>query len=174
MMHTTPFHCLNTAKTTMLTTMRFKIRGKPRKGQVHGREYDTRRKYLISSINYLRDIMVILLSSQPNLSRTFSIVVSCYTGPCSITAWLYYIFIAVMLYILKINKANSGPLPANVHIRDHCVYELSQWEMTLQCNVISHWLSSYTEWSLHVSPQLQPCHYTHLSQGQMSSEMCFF
>ena len=27
--------------------------------------------------------------------------------------------------------------------RDHSVYGLSQWETTLQCNVVSHWLSSF-------------------------------
>ena len=27
-------------------------------------------------------------------------------------------------------------------------YELSQWETTLHCNTISHWLSPYAEWSL--------------------------
>ena len=27
--------------------------------------------------------------------------------------------------------------------RDHSGYRLSQWEMTLQCNIISHWLSPY-------------------------------
>ena len=32
--------------------------------------------------------------------------------------------------------------------RDHSVYVPSQWEMTLQCNVISHWLGAYTKWSL--------------------------
>ena len=32
--------------------------------------------------------------------------------------------------------------------RDHSVYGISQWERTLQCNVLSHWLSPYTEWSL--------------------------
>ena len=31
---------------------------------------------------------------------------------------------------------------------DHSGYGLSQWEKTLQCNIISHWLSPYTEWSL--------------------------
>ena len=30
--------------------------------------------------------------------------------------------------------------------RDHFVYEPSQWEMTLQCNVISHWLGAFTKW----------------------------
>ena len=33
--------------------------------------------------------------------------------------------------------------------RDHFVYVLSQWETTLQCNVISHWLGTFTIWSLH-------------------------
>ena len=32
--------------------------------------------------------------------------------------------------------------------RDHPVYLPSQWEMALQCNAISHWLRTYTEWSL--------------------------
>ena len=33
--------------------------------------------------------------------------------------------------------------------RNHSGYGLSQWETTLHCNVISHWLSSYPQWSLH-------------------------
>ena len=32
--------------------------------------------------------------------------------------------------------------------RDHSVHALSQWETTLHCNVVSHWLGSYTKWSL--------------------------
>ena len=31
------------------------------------------------------------------------------------------------------------------------VYARSQWETTLQCNVVSHWLSAHTERSLHVT-----------------------
>ena len=30
----------------------------------------------------------------------------------------------------------------------HSGYGISQWEMTLQCNVISHWLSPYPVWTL--------------------------
>ena len=30
------------------------------------------------------------------------------------------------------------------------VYTPSQWETTLQCNVVSHWLGAYTNWSLWV------------------------
>ena len=32
--------------------------------------------------------------------------------------------------------------------RDHSGYWLSQWEVTLRCNVVSHRLSPYPEWSL--------------------------
>ena len=32
--------------------------------------------------------------------------------------------------------------------RNHFVYALSQWETTLHCNVASHWLGTYTKWSL--------------------------
>ena len=43
--------------------------------------------------------------------------------------------------------------PSNTHHtremrRDHSVYAPSQWEMVLHCNAISHWLGTYTEWSL--------------------------
>ena len=34
--------------------------------------------------------------------------------------------------------------------RDHFVYAPSQWEMTLQCNVVSQWLGAYIKWSLKV------------------------
>ena len=34
--------------------------------------------------------------------------------------------------------------------RDHFVYGPSQWETTLHNNVISHWLGTYTKWSLSV------------------------
>ena len=32
--------------------------------------------------------------------------------------------------------------------RDHFVYAPSQWETTLQCNVVSHWLGAFTKWAL--------------------------
>ena len=31
---------------------------------------------------------------------------------------------------------------------DHSGYVVSQWETTLHCNVVSHWLNPYQEWSL--------------------------
>ena len=33
-------------------------------------------------------------------------------------------------------------------VRDCFVNAPSQWKMTLQCNVISHWLGAYAKWSL--------------------------
>ena len=32
--------------------------------------------------------------------------------------------------------------------RNHFVYVPSQWETTLHCNVVSHWLGAYTKWSM--------------------------
>ena len=39
-------------------------------------------------------------------------------------------------------------LSCMVYCRDHFVCVPSQWEMMLHCNVISHWLSAYTDCSL--------------------------
>ena len=40
---------------------------------------------------------------------------------------------------------------AETHIfRDLFVHAPSQWETTLQCNVVSHWLGSFTKWTLHI------------------------
>ena len=48
-------------------------------------------------------------------------------------------------------------LKENQKCRDHSRYGLSQWDTTLQCNVISHWLSPYPECFLELSLLL---HYT--------------
>ena len=34
--------------------------------------------------------------------------------------------------------------------RDHFVNVPSQWKTTLHCNVVSHWLGAYTNWSLYM------------------------
>ena len=47
--------------------------------------------------------------------------------------------------------SNHSALTRSVNqmrLRDHSVYVPSQWETTLQCNVVSHWLGTYTEWTL--------------------------
>ena len=38
---------------------------------------------------------------------------------------------------------------------DNYGYALNHWEMTLHCNVISHWLSTYPEWCLTVGLPLK-------------------
>ena len=40
--------------------------------------------------------------------------------------------------------------------RDHFVYAPSQWETTLQYNVVSHWLGAYTKWSLKIELSYLP------------------
>ena len=39
-------------------------------------------------------------------------------------------------------------LVPNLFLRDHFVYAPSQWEMMLHCNIVSHWLGTYTKWFL--------------------------
>ena len=39
---------------------------------------------------------------------------------------------------------------------DHFVYACSQWETTLQCNIVSHWLGAFTKWSLEKSRECIP------------------
>ena len=53
-----------------------------------------------------------------------------------------------------------GPVTYNTRIwrvkyRNHSLYSLSQWQMALHCNVISHWLGAYIEWSLKYKKHLQ-------------------
>ena len=45
---------------------------------------------------------------------------------------------------------NTEVLLAKMVCREygHFVYVPSQWETTLHCNVVSHWLSTYRKWSL--------------------------
>ena len=49
-----------------------------------------------------------------------------------------------------------GWMTYQVYTKDHFVYAPSQWETTLQCNVVSHWLGAYTEWSLWYYLNLNP------------------
>ena len=47
--------------------------------------------------------------------------------------WLYKAFLIIV---------------TNIQIRDHSESGLSQWETTLLCSGVSHWMGPYTEWSL--------------------------
>ena len=49
------------------------------------------------------------------------------------------------------NKETNGFVDLPTNHRDQSRYALSQWEMSLQCNDISHWLSAYLDWSLYQS-----------------------
>ena len=51
-------------------------------------------------------------------------------------------------------------------------YGLSQWKTTLHCNVISHWLSPYQEWSLCISQwKCMPYHSTSLGLPHTSPSL---
>ena len=65
--------------------------------------------------------------------------------------WIFYWHIYASLGLNELNSPQTL-----VHFRDNFVYAPSQWEMTFQCNivshgcnVVSHWLGTCREWSLH-------------------------
>ena len=60
--------------------------------------------------------------------------------------------ICLFVCFLKFSTRINGH---NWMSRDHCVYVSSQWETTLHCNVVSHWVGAFTEWSLDVYYQWQ-------------------
>ena len=96
--------------------------------------------------------------------RTSTIVVipgplcttACYIGLCYFSeplAGIWYLYIeSIPSCITQGNRC---------HFRDHFVYAPSQWETTLHCNVISHWLSTYSKWSLQL---LSPPNLSYLLQ----------
>ena len=56
--------------------------------------------------------------------------------------------------ILKVFSNKPWPLISYWGLMDHSGYGLSQWDLKLHCNVFSHWLSPYTEWSLSTKPMI--------------------
>ena len=69
-----------------------------------------------------------------------------------------YIYALINLAFMLYHKVGVGDslhktqMTGKVHrLRDHFVYVPSQWEMTLHRNVISHWLGTYTKWSLQIA-----------------------
>ena len=60
------------------------------------------------------------------------------------TGWKWFMFYQVPLYF----PAGMGHRIHIYYTRGHFVYASSQWETMLPCNVVSHWLGAYTEWSL--------------------------
>ena len=55
-------------------------------------------------------------------------------------------------FCLSLNVLIQFPKPRV--FRNHSGYGLSQWEMPLQCKVVSHRLSLYLEWSLVLWPKM--------------------
>ena len=53
--------------------------------------------------------------------------------------------------ILRSSQPGVALLSVRPHLQISFVYAPSQWEMLLQCNIVSYWLSRCTEWSLHLS-----------------------
>ena len=69
------------------------------------------------------------------------------TGVCCILVAFYSnVYYIYVWKLLAWNKCVSI-------CRDNSGYGLSQWEMMLQSNVVSHWLSPYPEWSLVCIPR---------------------
>ena len=63
-----------------------------------------------------------------------------------------YIFYIIVYYISSLSlllrsQYRSVAYTRTIH-RDHFVNAPSQWETTLQRNVVSHWLGAYPKWSL--------------------------
>ena len=70
-----------------------------------------------------------------------------------------YQFLAQLLYtkwkfsvqLWKTLSISSGLMFSLATIcRAHSVHAPCQWETTLHCNVVSHWLGAYTKWSLYI------------------------
>ena len=59
--------------------------------------------------------------------------------------------VKTLLHLDLVILMQSQMFPHHKHyLRDHPWYGLSQWEMSLHCNIISHWLKPYPEWSLNL------------------------
>ena len=59
--------------------------------------------------------------------------------------------LGVLLRILPVNIVDLMAWCCRILVlltRDYSVHAPSQWETTLHCNVVSHWLGAYTNWSL--------------------------
>ena len=59
----------------------------------------------------------------------------------------------------------------HLRCRDQSMNAPSQWETTLQCNVISHWLGAYTKWSLRCTCWVWKNLY-HLEIWQVAQQPC--
>ena len=73
----------------------------------------------------------------------------------------------ILIFVTKSEWVNICLCRIVVHMyiwicRDHFVYVPSQWETTLQCNIVSHWLGAYTKRSLNMLQNLTIVVFTYL------------
>ena len=76
---------------------------------------------------------------------------------CATSCWFTFhirsVFFFVLFFLSQVSWVYLGInlLSGYQHInsRDHFLYVTSQWEMTLQGNIVCHWLCACTEWSLY-------------------------
>ena len=64
---------------------------------------------------------------------------------------IFYIICSFVVFysviVLRFVLVNICSISTHI-LKDHFVYVPNQWEATLQCNVVSHWLATYKKWSL--------------------------
>ena len=65
-----------------------------------------------------------------------------------------YFWVRIIVFWLKFHWSLFLMIPLTVS-RDHFVNAPCQWETTLHCNVISHWLGTFTKRSLNKSAMLE-------------------
>ena len=105
---------------------------------------------LVSIINALE-----MLQSCTKPSRWFHpSVILCKTSNHNSlkTTWIFF------PYPSLISLYPTFPIPhfRYTPISDHFVNAPGQWETTLQCDVVSHWLDAFTKWSLPNLPYPHP------------------
>ena len=82
------------------------------------------------------------------LSVISSIYFSQYIKSCTYVLLSYFCLVAVRNDKMRCSINRSLWTRSKTHNQGHSLFELSQWERTLYCNVVFPWLSPYQEWSM--------------------------
>ena len=93
-----------------------------------------------------------VINGHKNPNDSHNLQIWCWKKGVHILCDILYLMIGAENYacILQSNSMVYSEYTANLLItRNHFVHAPSQWETTLHCNVVSHWLGTYTEWSLY-------------------------
>ena len=101
---------------------------------------------LLTTLLYNGCIVSILniLVSYDDDSVWVQLIVCCFCEKMHLEEFLILLTVRWNAWRALVNRFLTSPVPH----RDHFGYKSSHWETTLQCNVASHWLGSYTIWSL--------------------------